>query len=72
MRKLSVFITLSIMIMAFATPSFSAPSATVSGSEFKAGDTVTIEGMIEPGQDLSGFNRHPFFDQDFHHFTGEL
>jgi hypothetical protein len=53
MRKLFVTITLSIaMLLFFTVPGFSAPSATVSGSEFKAGDMVTIEGMIEPGQDL--------------------
>jgi len=40
------------MIMAFAMPGISAPSATLSGSEFKAGDMVTIEGMIDPGQEL--------------------
>jgi len=53
MRKFFVTITLSItMLLFFTMPGFGAPSATVSGSEFKAGDTVTIEGMIEPGQDL--------------------
>jgi len=53
MKKHLLPITLSIMIMLFfAAPGFSAPSATISGSEFKAGDTVTIEGMIEPGKDL--------------------
>ena len=52
MRKLIVPITLCLMIIAFAVPGFSAPTATISGSDFKAGDTVTIEGMIEPGKDL--------------------
>ena len=53
MKKHLLPITLSIMIMLFfAAPGFGAPSATISGSEFKAGDTVTIKGMIEPGQDL--------------------
>ena len=52
MRKLFFPIALCLMIIALAVPGFSAPSATVSGSEFKAGDTVTIEGMIEPGKDL--------------------
>jgi hypothetical protein len=53
MRKFFVTITLSIaMLLFFTMPGFSAPSATVSDSEFKAGDTVTIEGMIEPGQEL--------------------
>ena len=52
MRKLFFPIALCLIILALAVPGFSAPSATVSGSEFKAGDTVTIEGMIEPGKDL--------------------
>jgi len=52
MRKLFFPIALCLMIIALAAPGFSAPTATVSGSEFKAGDTVTIEGMIEPGKDL--------------------
>jgi len=52
MKKFIFPITLSLMIFALAMPGFSAPSATISGSEFKAGDMVTIEGMIEPGKDL--------------------
>ena len=40
------------MIIAIAIPGFSAPTANISASEFKAGDTVTIDGMIEPGKDL--------------------
>ena len=53
MRKFFVTITLSIaMLLFFTVPGFSAPSATISASEFKAGDTVTIEGMIEPGKEL--------------------
>jgi len=53
MKKLLLPITLSLSIMVmFAVPALSAPSATISGSEFKAGETVTIEGTIEPGSDL--------------------
>jgi uncharacterized protein len=52
MRKLMFSITACLMMMAFAVPGFSAPSGTLSGSEFKAGDMVTIEGMIDPGQEL--------------------
>jgi uncharacterized membrane protein YfcA len=40
------------MIIAIAVPGFSATSANISASEYKAGDTVTIDGMIEPGQEL--------------------
>jgi uncharacterized membrane protein YfcA len=40
------------MIIAIAVPGFSATSANISASEYKAGDTVTIDGMIEPGKDL--------------------
>ncbi|MBW2611967.1 MAG: sulfite exporter TauE/SafE family protein [Deltaproteobacteria bacterium] len=52
MRKLIFPIVLCFMMIAFAVPGFGASSATISGSEFKAGDMVTIEGMVEPGQDL--------------------
>ncbi len=52
MRKLIFPIGLCFMMIAFAVPVFGASSATISGSEFKAGDMVTIEGMLEPGQDL--------------------
>ena len=52
MRRIILPIALCFMIIAFAVPGFGASSATVSGSEFKAGDTVSIEGLIEPGKDL--------------------
>jgi uncharacterized protein len=52
MRRIILPITLFFIIMTFAVSGFGAPSATISGSEFKAGDTVTIEGTIDPGQDL--------------------
>ena len=52
MRKLIFPIALCLMMIAVTVPGISAPNATISGSEFKAGDTVTIEGMIEPGKDL--------------------
>jgi uncharacterized membrane protein YfcA len=41
-----------MLVIAMATPGFSAATATISGSEFKAGETVTIEGTIDPGQEL--------------------
>ena len=52
MKKFIFPITLFIMIIALSVPGFSATTATISDSEFKAGDTVTIEGTIEPGADL--------------------
>jgi hypothetical protein len=41
-----------IFILITAGAGMCGPSATISGSEFKAGDMVTIEGSIDPGQDL--------------------
>ena len=44
---------LSIMLVLFTTSAgLCASTATLSASEYKAGDTVTIEGTIDPGQDL--------------------
>ena len=48
-----LFITiLSLLVIGLAAPGFCAATATISGSEFKAGDMVTIEGTIDPGQEL--------------------
>jgi uncharacterized protein len=52
MRRYLFLSILCLLIIGLATPGFSAATATLSGSEFKAGDTVTIEGTIDPGQDL--------------------
>jgi uncharacterized protein len=52
MRRHLFFATLCVLIIGLAAPGFCASSATISGSEFKAGDTVTIEGTIDPGQEL--------------------
>ncbi len=52
MRKLLLPIILCFTILALAAPGMGASSASISGSEFKAGDMVTIEGSIDPGQDL--------------------
>jgi uncharacterized protein len=52
MRRHLFFATLYVLIIGLAAPGFCASSATISGSEFKAGDTVTIEGTIDPGQEL--------------------
>ena len=53
MRRHLFLATLCVLIVGLAAPGFCAPSATISGSEFKAGDTDTIEGAIEPGQELN-------------------
>jgi len=53
MKKLSVFCSLVILgIAVAAAPGSASAAATLSGSDFKAGDSVTIEGSIAPGQDL--------------------
>jgi uncharacterized membrane protein YfcA len=54
MKKSLLFTVLLsiIFILITAGAGICAPSATISGSEFKAGDMVTIEGSIDPGQDL--------------------
>lgn len=41
-----------IVVLAFSGPAFCAPTGKVSAAEYKAGETVTIEGTIDPGQDL--------------------
>jgi uncharacterized protein len=52
MRRHLFLSILCLLIIGLATPGFCAATATISGSEFKAGDTVTIEGAIDPGQEL--------------------
>jgi len=53
MKKLLVFCSLMILgIAVAAAPGSALAAATLSGSDFKAGDSVTIEGSIAPGQDL--------------------
>jgi uncharacterized membrane protein YfcA len=53
MKKLFVFCSLMILGIAMtAVPGSALAAATLSGSEYKAGDSVTIEGNIAPGQDL--------------------
>ncbi len=53
MKKLLVFCSLMILGLAVAAaPGSALAAATLSGSDFKAGDSVTIEGSIAPGQDL--------------------
>lgn len=54
MKKLlplfSVLLFATVIIM--AVPSSVMAGATISAAEYKVGDTVTVEGIIEPGQDL--------------------
>ena len=52
MKKFLVSITLFSMLFVFAAAGLCSPDATVSASTVKAGDTITIEGTITPGQDL--------------------
>ena len=41
-----------VLILATAIPGICSPTASISATEYKAGDIVTIEGTIEPGQEL--------------------
>jgi len=53
MRKLFVFCSLMILgLAAAAVPGSALAAVTLSGSDYKAGDSVTLEGSIAPGQDL--------------------
>jgi len=52
MKKILVSVTLFSMLFVFAAAGLCSPDASVSASTVKAGDTITIEGTIEPGQDL--------------------
>jgi len=51
MKKSMCFLITALALFAFAAPGF-AGSANISAASFKAGDVVTIEGSIAPGQDL--------------------
>jgi uncharacterized membrane protein YfcA len=53
MKKLLVFFSLMVLgIAVMAIPGSAMAAATISASDYKAGDSVTIEGSIAPGQDL--------------------
>lgn len=54
MKKLNWPIVLMALmsIFIFTNPAISESAAKISNSEYKAGDVVTIEGTIDPGQDL--------------------
>jgi len=52
MMKKSTFILVSVLaLLAIAAPAL-AGTANISATSYKAGDVVTIEGAIAPGQDL--------------------
>ena len=52
-KKLPLLCLLFVVLAAFLTvPSGAFAAANISAGEYKAGDTVTIEGSIAPGQDL--------------------
>ena len=50
MRKITILAL--ALVLVWASAGICASSASVSASQYKAGDTVTIEGTIDPGQDL--------------------
>ena len=53
MKKLLLFFSLIVLGVAVAAvPGSALAAAAISASEYKAGDSVTIEGSIAPGQDL--------------------
>ena len=54
MKKLMLFFSVAVLGLAVMTafPGSTFAAATISATEYKAGDTVTIEGTIAPGQDL--------------------
>ncbi len=52
MKKSYFSLTLFLLVFVFAASGLCGPAATISASSYKAGDTVTIEGVIAPGQDL--------------------
>jgi hypothetical protein len=52
MKKVFFPAILVTAIAIFAVTGICSAAATISSSEYKAGDMVTIEGMIPPGQDL--------------------
>lgn len=52
MKKSTFLLTTIFVLFAFAATGLCADTAKISASTYKAGDTVTIEGTIAPGQDL--------------------
>ena len=52
-KKLTLFTVLLIALtVVLAVPGSTFAEGKISAAEYEAGDTVTIEGTIEPGQDL--------------------
>ena len=53
MKKLLLFFSLIVLGIAVAVvPGSASAAVTLSASDYKAGDSVTIEGSIAPGQEL--------------------
>jgi len=52
MKKSMFLLTTFLVLFAFAATGLCADTVKMSASSYKAGDTVTIEGTITPGQDL--------------------
>lgn len=52
MKKVLFPAIMIALIAVFTTTGICGAAATISATEVKAGDTITIEGMIPPGQDL--------------------
>ncbi|MBI9084588.1 MAG: sulfite exporter TauE/SafE family protein [Desulfobacterales bacterium] len=52
MKRVYLPLAIIVSFFVFAASGLCASTATISASSYKAGDTVTIAGAIEPGQDL--------------------
>lgn len=52
MKKIVYPLMLAALALVLVTPGMSHAAAKISTTQLKAGDTVTIEGSIDPGQDL--------------------
>ena len=52
MKKHITFTLIGLLVLLFAGSGYCAPTAQISSSEYKAGEIVTIEGTIDPGQEL--------------------
>jgi hypothetical protein len=67
MKKTLLSIAALLIAVFFAAGSgLCQPSAQLASTEYKAGDTVTISGTIEPGEDLyvTIASQHQFAPQD--------
>ena len=52
MKKLLFSVLLFAAAIVIAVPGSTMAAATISAAEYNVGDTITVEGTIEPGQDL--------------------